>query len=162
MPNRDVLAECNQCKKTMRNDKKKKHVCPQTENPTFTKLDRILQVPIVKADHNKDFHVCICGYKTKRKDKLKKHVCRHEQQCLICLNDMSKKTIIKSDCSHLQCAQCFNDWQLQKQSTCPFCRQEILKYTIHQQNKKPTEVKITKRRRQQIPDNYLGPHDAPN
>ncbi|KEJ82459.1 hypothetical protein OXYTRIMIC_024 [Oxytricha trifallax] len=75
----------------------------------------------MKTDHMKDFHVCICSYKTKRKDKLKEHLCRFEQQCAICFSEMAKLTIVKSDCSHLQCQSCFNNWQLQKQSTCPLC-----------------------------------------
>ena len=45
-----------------------------------------------------------------------------KELCTICLNDdLSNEITYRTNCSHIYCKQCIDDW-LQRQENCPVCR----------------------------------------
>ena len=51
--------------------------------------------------------------------------------CLICYNSITVNNICKTDCNHTYCSNCLMEWFNRGNTSCPYCRGEINRYTYN-------------------------------
>lgn len=66
----------------------------------------------------------------------------YNKKCTICLDEIHPEKISKTNCNHLFCENCLNDWFQQGKYSCPLCRNNIEFYEINNVKTKILPIKI--------------------
>ena len=75
-----------------------------------------------------------------------------KQSCVICSrDDVSSESMCSTDCSHLFCKNCLDEWLDQGKKTCPMCRKTIryfksddIQYRVIIQSERPSTATISR------------------
>jgi len=99
----------------------------KNKNKEYKKYIKNNNNKIILYQNRKKFiykKACFNAFK-KWKDSINKN-----EECPICLNNISSLDKITTKCNHIYCKTCLKSW-LEEKDSCPICRHTISKQTIH-------------------------------